>query len=308
MKLAQLESATLDELKEAFPQQWNSVGQHLVSATETKRPEALAEFVQQQMLASAPWQAQLVAKGGNKRWQAEAMPHLASARMAKLAAQHVLGAVAVQAVTGQPTGRVRLGLWSGKLIQRLFFEHGLERKPVSMKWFRCLWPLVSQRRMLMLLVQPKGIYCFYSQELIAALAVLISNRSCVELAAGDGTLARFLRAAGVDVKASDNQSWKHAIRYEDDVELASATDVLAREKPRVVLCSFPPPKNEFERRIFEIPSVELYVVITSQHRFAAGNWDSYENQKSFEMTRDEELSKLVLPPELDPCVLVFRRL
>lgn len=308
MNLAQLESATLDELKAAFPQQWNNVGQQLVAATETKRPEALAEFVQQRMRASAPWRAQLVAKGRNKSWQAEAMPHLVSARMAKLAAQHVLGAVAVAAVTGQTTGRVRLGFWSGLLIHRLFFSQGLERKPVSMKWFRWLWPLVGQRRMLMLLVQPKGIYCFYSQELVAALALLVAGRSCVELAAGDGTLAGFLRAAGVDVKASDNQSWKHAIRYSDDIELASATDVLARDKPQVVLCSFPPPKNDFERLIFETPSVELYVVITSKHRFAAGDWDSYENQKSFRMTRDAELSKLVLPPELDPCVLVFRRL
>lgn len=308
MDFAQLESATLDELKEAFPQQWNSVGQQLVSATETKRPEALAEFVQQRLRASAPWQAQFAAKGRNKRWQAEAMPHLASARMAKLAAQHVLGAVAAQAATGQPTGRVRLGWCSGRLIQRLLFSHGLVRKPVSMKWFRWLWPLVRQRRMLMLLVQPKGIYCFYSQELLAALALLIGDRHCVELAAGDGTLSRFLQREGVDVMASDNQSWKHAISYSDDVELLSAKDVLVRDKPRVVLCSFPPPKNDFERRIFETPSVELYVVITTQHRFAAGDWDCYENQKSFSMTRDAALSKLVLPPELDPAVLLFRRI
>jgi hypothetical protein len=307
MDLSQLESATLDELKAAFPQQWNSVGQQLVSATETKRPEALAEFVQQHLRASAPWRAQLAAKGHNKKWVAGAMLPLASARMAKLAAEHVLGAVAVQAATGQPAGRVRLGLWSGKLIQRLLFSHGLQRKPVSMKWFRWLWPLVRQRRMLMLLVQPKGIYCFYSQELIAALAVLIGQRPSVELAAGDGTLSRFLQAKGVSVKASDNQSWKHAISYADDVELLSATDVLIRDNPKVVLCSFPPPKNDFERRIFETPSVELYIVITSQHRFAAGDWDSYDKQKSFAMIRDTELSKLVLPPELDPAVLVFRR-
>jgi hypothetical protein len=308
MDLASLESSTLDELKAAFPQEWNRVGQQLVQATETKRPEALAQFVQQRMRMAAPWYAQLAAKGRNKRWQAEALPHLASARMAKLAAQHVLGVVAVQSATGSPMGRVRLGLWSGRLIQWLFFKQGLERKPVSMTLFRWLWPLVRQRRLLMLLVQPKGIYCFYSRELIAALVRLIAERPTVEVAAGDGTLTRFLKSAGVNVKASDNRSWQHAIGYSEDTEAASAAVVMARDKPRVVLCSFPPPQNHFERRIFETPSVELYICITSQHRFAAGDWACYDDQKTFTMTRDAELSRLVLPPELDPLVLVFRRI
>jgi hypothetical protein len=53
--------------------------------------------------------------------------------------------------------------------------------------------------------------------------------------------------------------------------------------------------------------VQLYVVITTRHRFAAGNWDSYAGQTGFTCTEDRRLARLVLPPELDPTVLVFRR-
>ena len=56
------------------------------------------------------------------------------------------------------------------------------------------------------LVQPKGIYCFYSKPLIQDLAALIGQRSCIEIAAGDGTLSRFLAAKGVDLTATDDHS------------------------------------------------------------------------------------------------------
>ena len=48
-------------------------------------------------------------------------------------------------------------------------------------------------------------------------------------------------------------------------------------------------------------------MISSRHRFAAGDWDAYDAQDAFEMTLDEELSRLVLPPELEAAVYLFRR-
>jgi hypothetical protein len=59
--------------------------------------------------------------------------------------------------------------------------------------------------------------------------------------------------------------------------------------------------------VFTTPAVQLYVVITTRHRFAAGDWDAYEAQDTFDRVVDERLSRLVLPPQLDPAVLVFRR-
>ena len=64
-----------------------------------------------------------------------------------------------------------------------------------MFWFKTLWPLLWQRRYLMPLVARKGIYCFYSARLVDRLAALIGDRPALEIAAGDGTLSRFLRDA-----------------------------------------------------------------------------------------------------------------
>jgi hypothetical protein len=176
-----------------------------------------------------------------------------------------------------------------------------------MRAFRWLWPLVTQKRLLMPLVNPKGIYAFYSKELISALVALIGDQSALEIAAGDGCLSRFLRAAGSTVLASDDQSWSHAISYPDDVEKLDAEAALARHRPRVVLCCYPPPKNTFEAAVFSSESVQTYVVLTTRHRFAAGNWEAYQAQTTFDLTSDPTLSRLLLPPEIDPALLVFRR-
>jgi hypothetical protein len=302
-ELARLEAATLDELMAQYPAEWRAVGEALVAATATGRPEVLEAFVRSARDGATPWRVRLERSHGNPEVLASALPRLASARMAKLAAERTL----LAAATGQASGTVRLGRWSGTLIQALFFGRGLERRPVPMRAFRWTWPLVTERRLLMPLVQPRGIYCFYSLELVKALAALIGDRPALEIAAGDGTLSRFLGDRGVAIRATDDRSWSHAVTYPADVEKLDAAGALTRHRPRAVLCSFPPPGNSFERRVFTTPGVELYVVVTTRHRFAAGDWEAYQGQTAFEWDVDEQLSALVLPPELDPAVLVFRR-
>jgi len=313
--LAALDQATLAELQQRFPEQWQQVGSALTTAAETRRPEAVAAWLTHSRASARPWYQRLDKPRANAKDLAAALPHLAAARMAKLATEQVLHAAAAQAALGpeaaqaatQDGNRVRFGWWSGTLIQRLMFARGLTRKPVSMAAFRLLWPLIPQRRLLMPLVQPRGIYCFYSRTLIRELARLIGDRSCLEVAAGDGTLTRFLVAAGSPVRAVDDQSWAHAITYPAEVEKLDAQSALRRDRPRVVLCSFPPPNNTFERAILRTPEVELYIVVTSRHRFAAGDWSTYQSQATFTWAAEPRLSRLVLPPELDPQVLLFRR-
>jgi hypothetical protein len=53
--------------------------------------------------------------------------------------------------------------------------------------------------------------------------------------------------------------------------------------------------------------VELYIVIGSQHRASAGNWDDYARQSTFAFHEDTNLSRLLLPPELDGAVYIFAR-
>jgi hypothetical protein len=301
-QLALVESASLDSLIESFPDAWATVGGALVEATAAKRPEALEAFVRTAKEAAEPYRQQVEKSRKNPAVLATALPYLVRSRMALLAAQRT-----VQAAALGTRGRHRFTLWNGLLVQKLFFAQGLRRKPVSMRAFCWLWPLVTQKRLLMPLVNAKGIYAFYSKELLVALAGIIAERPALEIAAGDGCLSRFLRAASVAIRATDDHSWARAIDYPDDVERLDAEAALVRYRPRVVLCSYPPPQNTFEATVLASDFVETYVVITTRHRFAAGNWAAYEAQSGFDIAADAELSRLILPPEIEPLLLVFRR-
>jgi len=211
------------------------------------------------------------------------------------------------AAVGKVSGKVRFNLFNGWLAQRLLFRRGLERKPVSLLWFRMLWPVIWQKRLLMPLVERKGIYCFYSDAFIRSVAKIAAGRACLEIAAGDGTLSRFLRDAGVAVTATDNHSWGDRISFPADVERLEATQALRKCAPEVVLCSWPPSRNEFEREVFRTPSVQVYLVVVSKYRFACGNWDDYVAQELFLMEHRPDLARQLLPPELGCDVLLFRR-
>ncbi len=211
------------------------------------------------------------------------------------------------AASGVSQGVIRFNWLNGTIVNWLLFAQDLERKPASLFWFRLIWPLVWQRKRLMLLAEPEGIYCFYSGRLIEKLAALIGNRSCLEIAAGDGTLTRFLKDRGVRITASDNASWTHAVTFPESVVKRDAKDALKAYAPEVVICSWPPAGNDFEARVFKTRSVRMYIVIGSRHEFATGNWNEYNRQSTFSVEEDAALGRLVLPPELGSAVTIFRR-
>jgi hypothetical protein len=302
-KLTFVASAPLEALIEAYPDEWKVVGEGLVEATATHRPEALEAFARATQDAAAPHRKRVEANRNNPEVIVKALPYFVRARMAVLGAQQALQTAAL----GGGTGRRRFGFWSGRLVNAIFFSRGLTRKAVSMARFRLLWPWVTQKRLLMPLVQPRGIYAFYSRELILALGGLVDGRPALEIGAGDGTLARLLGQAGVAVRATDDYSWSQNIQYPAEVEKLDAVAALDRYRPTVVLCAFPPPRNPFEKVVFDTASVRTYVVITTKHQFAAGDWTAYEQQKAFTLSRPPALARLVLPPEIDPLVLVFQR-
>jgi hypothetical protein len=151
---------------------------------------------------------------------------------------HALKQAVTVASTGT-TGRARFNLVNGYIAQKLLFRRDLERKPVPLAWFRTLWPLLRQRRMLLPLVQPKGIYCFYSDRLIKRLARLIGDRPCLEISAGDGTLTRLLRCVGqhaaVDLllRRDRREVGQHLVNRIDArrARPMTAADVTARAAP-----------------------------------------------------------------------------
>jgi hypothetical protein len=286
----------LKELCAEYPDEWEHVQSELGVVLARGKPEELQTYLRRLAIqVSAPAKGQ-----GNKKAAINASIRYQMAHAA--VNQHCI-AIA----SGIESGKVRFNLLNGFVAQKLLFADGLERKPVSMFWFRMIWPLIWQKRILMPLVQPEGIYCFYSQPLVVALAEKIGKQTCLEIAAGDGTLTRFLLQQGVKIQATDDYSWERAVRYPECVARLDAKEALRTHTPDVVVCSWPPAGNNFERQVFRTRSVQLYIVISSRHRFASGNWDDYLEQSMFSMEEDPELSRLVLPPELDAAVYVFRR-
>lgn len=288
---------SLDELREAYPHEWQVVEREL-GALAAGGPDALHAYVAG--LAAAPARPR-------GRPGAAAERALVSEQVRRVMAATALQGLSRAAAAGRTGGKLRFGLLNGFVMQRLLFERGLERKPVSLRAFRLLWPLLRQRRLLMPLVQPKGIYCFYSRPFVRGLAALVGERPALEIAAGDGTLARFLAAEGVRIVATDDYSWSRNVAYSSSVLRQDARAALRVHRPEAVICSWPPPGNAFERHVFRSESVQLYVVVNTRSEYGSGDRAAYAEQTAFELTEDERLGRLVLPPELDVVVHVFRR-
>lgn len=288
---------SLDELCSRYPEEWAAVQQDISAIVARGIPQELKDYLER---LSQPI-GNLTAVNRQAGLSQFVRSRIAHESVKKLCLS------TLAADTGVTKGKLRFNLFNGYLAQQLLFSRGLQRKPVSLLWFRLLWPLVWQKKRLMPLVQPKGIYCFYSRALIDALAEMIASRSCLEIGAGDGTLTRFLKDRGVQITATDNHGWNNAIDYPAWVIKLDAREALADYAPEVAICSWPPSQNDFERHVFNTPSVQLYIVIGSRHQFAFGNWKDYTQQTIFALEQDNKLGALVLPPELESVVYVFRR-
>jgi hypothetical protein len=287
----------LDELAAAFPRDWERVQREVAEVMADDDPGRVERYVS---WLSRPARASDLS---GKRAQETVL----AAEVHRRLALALLHQVRLQVATGVTEGRVRFTLRNGWLAQRLLFDHDLVRKPVSLAWFRAVWPLVTQKRVLMPLVEPKGIYCFYSRRFVGELVKVIDGRPCVEIGAGDGTLTRFLNDAGAPVIGTDDQSWRRSITYPADVLRQDAPTAIRTHRPEVVICSFPPAGNRFERAVFRSATVQTYVVVGTRSKANTGNWRDYEEQTTFTRTESPALSRLVLPPELEPVVHVFER-
>lgn len=289
---------TLAELRADYPAEWEIVERELMAVVDSGDSAQLTTYVRG-LARPAP------VAGGARAATPGLDPRLAAIIRQRMAAEAIRG-LGVSAATGVTSGTVRFGKVNGSIIQGLLFSEGLTRKPVPLKKAKRAWPLLKERSKLMPLVQPKGIYCFYTDRLVDELAALIGDRSALEIAAGDGTLTRFLRDAGASVVATDDHSWKD-VAFPADVERLDARKALRQHRPQVVLCSWPPAGNAFEAAVFQTPSVETYVVIGNRHIGGWGNHAAYAEQDAFDRRDDAGLAALVWPPELESVVYVFER-
>ena len=294
---------SFEELCAKFPKEWAAVQNDISVIVERGDAEELKRYLEKLSIAptlNAP-------SFGKKQQNGEAI--LSQYIRSRLAHESVkkLSLSTLHTDLGARKGKFRFNLFNGFIAQRLLFSRGLTRKPVSLRLFRLFWPILWQKKILMPLVQPKGIYCFYSKPFIDTLVEMINSRKCLEIGAGDGTLTGFLKSQGVELTATDDYSWAKSVHYPEWVIKLDAREALATYSPEVVICSWPPAQNDFERFVFLTPTVQLYIVIGSRHKFAFGNWPAYKQQTTFELTEDTKLSELVLPPELESVVYIFRR-
>lgn len=232
------------------------------------------------------------------------LPRIIKARFAI----YLLEQLNIAASSNTPSKSVRFNWWDGTILQKLLFQKGFERKPVSLGLFNVLWKLVIHKKILMPLVNKKGIYCFYSKPLLRELAALIGNQTCLEIAAGDGTLTKFLNDKGIKCIATDDYSWQHYITYPSFVQKADAKAALHAHNPKVVLCSWPVPNNTYEKHVFRHQSVELYIVIGTKNPAITGDHETYNHLEDFTMEISEHLSSMLLPPSDDNAVYLFKRI
>ncbi len=298
-----IDKLSLDELSARYPQYWAQVRDEIIPPLKSQNINQMQSLEASSRATFHAWALRLQKSQNNPKVYSSALKPMVESRMKLLVIQTFYDAALRRHMEGDKE-LTRKNRW---LLNSLFFKEGLQRKPVSRLKFRWIWPFISQKGRFLSLVNEAGIYCFYSAELVSKLVQLIGDRSSLEVAAGDGTLTRFLNAAGAMTRASDDYSWSHRIQFPSFVEKMDAAVALKAHQPKVVLCSWPPADNSFERLIFETESVELYILITSRHRFAAGAWNAYEAQAAFEMIEDSVLSSLVLPPEGENAIYLFKR-
>lgn len=215
---------SLEELCAKYPAEWVTVQGEISAIVERGVAEELKIYLERLSKLDKP------AAGKPQQNNAAALSQFVRSRMAHESVKKLCLST-LAADTGVAKGKLRFNLFNGYLAQKLLFAAGLERKPVSLFWFRLLWPLVWQKKRLMPLVQPRGIYCFYSRALVEALDGMIAGRNCLEIGAGDGTLARFLKQQGVRLTATDSHGWNTAVQYPEWVVKLDAREALSFYRP-----------------------------------------------------------------------------
>ncbi|AWB44718.1 SAM-dependent methyltransferase [Paenibacillus sp. CAA11] len=300
-----VDEINVETLLKLYPDYQEEVLQEIKALKNSDKPNFIKAILDKYTYSAKIAKNKISTSGMNERTIKVFLPDIIKARLAF----YLLEQLNVIASSNTTNNSVRFNLWDGTILQKLLFRRGFERKPVSVRVFRIFWRLIINKRVLLPLVNQKGIYCFYSKELIKELSVLIGEKSCVEIGAGDGTLTAFLNKQQLlECRATDDYSWKHYITYPDFVEKADSKTALNKYQPKAVICSWPVPKNTYERHVFQSDSVDLYIVIGTKNATYTGDFETYYNQQCFSMELDEHLSSLILPPSDENAVYIFRRL
>ncbi len=118
----------------------------------------------------------------------------------------------------------------------------------------------------------RGYYHIPTAEFVDALAGVLRSLPgpCLEAGAGQGTLARAVRAAGVPLIATDNGTW-WPDGLPPDVERRDLADALAAHRPGTVLIVWPPRQSDWPARCRAAASVRAYLLVGDGPRGMTGD-------------------------------------
>lgn len=221
--------------------------------------------------------------------------------------------LAIEQFADAMSGKVATSITLSDLIRFKFFilSKILSGAPFNAAQFDRRWMQISDPTWAAGELQRSGIWSVPTKEMLQQMALLCGGRKTLELGAGSGVLYAGLKAEGVDISSVDDGSWQNgdlsprARKY--GVQKIDASQALRSYSPEIVVCSWPPPANQFEIDVFRTQSVQMYLVILSKQPFASGNWSAYKNQNCFECTTNAGLNSLLRPVEAEQQLLIFRR-
>jgi len=302
-KLINDEDVSLTQIAGLFPKEWDKVSKSTTLLISTRNHTRIKEHLSTSQNNANLWTRKIIKSQNNPQVIKSALPHLAKSKLTKLAYQEYIDA----AKTHNYTLKSEFSLKDKLILKHLIKLPYLRVVPISMWKFNFWWRFIYNKNLVINSLKSKGVYSLYSQDFIEGVARLLQNRDTHEIAAGDGTLTKFLRKTGCDISASDNNSWTHVVNFGSEVRNLDAKEALQIYKPKVVICAWPPPENDFEHRIFKTPEVDTYILITSMHDYATGDTKAYAEQEDFDYRVNSDLSKLLIPQEVEAAVVVFNR-
>jgi len=143
--------------------------------------------------------------------------------------------------------------------------------------------------------QDNSLFNVHNAEFVDALAGEIKkldNSPIVEICAGNGKLSYHLRLRGIDIKPTDNHSW----RLSDDlVEKLSHQEALEKYNPKIVVASWIPYKSQIGLDALNYPSVSHIISIgenTGSRKQLIEGYDKKEwNMRYFENVEESSICR-----------------
>jgi hypothetical protein len=287
---------SLKELADRYPAVWQEVVAGLKERVAGNQGDALVAWRQSALTELQSSHAEAA------EWQVEQSQAIVKAQMTLLAIEQfsdvMTGKVAAQPLLGDKI-RFKFFLLPKIIRGSLYPAANFDRR----------WRALSDPMWAAGELQRSGVWSVPTVEFAKKIGELCAGRKVLELGAGLGVLFSGLKSLGVNISAVDDDSWQISgwVRGKESVQKMDASLALKSLSPEVVICSWPPPGNQFEVDVFKTKSVQMYIAILSKQPFASGNWLAYKNQNQFDCTTIPALNALLRPIEAEQQVFVFRR-